>query len=140
VGSAVLFVIWSKDEGPGLVNENHKAGTLGVAGMRCSLESSAMEGDPVSVFRHLYQSALSASLDLEHSLSPSEIGLSGGRQAEPALPTYTTEEARLCTSEYKCEMLPSVSITAQSLVLNSCFHRSQPCPQGVHGLEVSEQC
>lgn len=72
-----------------------------------------MEGDPVCVFRHLHQSAWSDYLGLEHNLSPSEVVLSGGRQAEPALPTYTTEEAPLCTF-YKG--LPTVSISVQSLV------------------------
>lgn len=82
---------------------------LWAAGMRCYLVSPAMEGDPVCVFRHLHQSAWSDYLGLEHNLSPREVVLSGGRQAEPALPTYTTEE-----TFYKG--LPAVSISVQSLV------------------------
>lgn len=135
-------MIWSKDEGPGLVNENHKAGTPG--SWHEMLSGKFCDGSPpfpcVSSGTSIGRPAVSASLDLEHSLSPSEVGLSGGRQAERALPTHTTEGARLCTSEYKCGMLPSVSIAAQSLVLSSCVHRSQPCPQGAQGLEVRDRC
>lgn len=42
---------------------------LWAVGMRCYLESSGMEGDPMCVFRCLHPSAMSAYLSLEEHIT-----------------------------------------------------------------------
>lgn len=78
------------------------------------LESSGMEGDPACVQVPPSVGCVcllgSRRTQLE---SQREVGLSGRRQEELALPTYDTEDTCLYTSEY--QGLPSVPISAQFL-------------------------